>query len=367
MRDDDYYMGHALELAERGRGLTSPNPMVGCVIGSADGSIVGEGYHHAAGKPHAEVIALEKAGERARGATLYVTLEPCSTQGRTPPCVDALLGAGLSRVVVAVSDPNPGHSGRGLRRLKDAGIQVVEGVLKERAARLNESFFKWITTGLPFVTAKWAMTADGRIASHEGVRTAISGDESIARVQKMRVESDAVMVGSGTAIADDPRLTARLEGARQPLRVVVDSSARIGPDSMIVRTARQIPSLVATTRKAAEVDRSLLADAGVEVLRLDEKDGRVDLRALMGVLGERAITTVLMEAGGRLSGAMFDAGLVDKAVVFTAPRLFGHGPPPVQADGLPPLRLEEVEVERVGEDVMITGYPRTEGAACSRG
>jgi len=362
-------MARALELARMGLGRTSPNPMVGCVI-VREGRIVGEGFHEAAGAPHAEIAALREAGPRATRATVYVTLEPCCVKGRTPPCTEALIEAGVARVVAAMEDPNPRVSGRGFDRLQAAGIDVAYGALEPEAIRLNEAYAKWIQVGVPFVTAKWAMSVDGRTAAARGTRTRLTGDEANRRVHELRAASDAIVVGVGTVLADDPQLTARLPADqaphRQPLRVVVDSQARMPIESVLARTVHETPTLLVVTERADEHRMSALRSAGVEVVRLSSADGRVDIPSLLAELGRRELCSVLLEGGASLAGSFAAAGAVDKVVAFVAPRLLlaAEAPPvmdpPVNTAGLETMVLRGVQIERVGRDVMIAGYPAEE-------
>ncbi len=353
-------MHEALALARRGGGLTSPNPMVGAVVVAA-GEIVGRGYHPRAGEPHAEVFALREAGARARGAALYVTLEPCAHWGQTPPCTEAIIAAGIERVVAAMADPDHRVSGRGLRRLTEAGIETRVGVAEREARDLNEAYVKHRTTGIPFVTAKWAMTLDGRIATRTGESRWISGEASRALVHERRAATDAILVGIGTVLRDDPALTSRTASARQPRRIVLDSTLRIPPDARVL-SQDGTPVIIATTERASPAVRTVLEARGVEVLVAGGPDGRVDLTALLRDLGRRGILSLLVEGGGMVHGAFFDAGLVDKVMVFLAPKIFGGpAPGPVGGTGVAQLaqawRLARAEVHRLGEDLMIEGYP----------
>ena len=353
-------MQEALALARRGAGLTSPNPMVGAVVVAA-GEIVGRGYHPRAGEPHAEVFALREAGARTRGAALYVTLEPCAHWGQTPPCTEAIIAAGIERVVAAMAYPDQRVSGRGLRRLTEAGIETRVGVAEREARDLNEAYVKHRTTGTPFVTAKWAMTLDGRIATSTGESRWISGEASRALVHERRAATDAILVGVGTVLRDDPALTSRTAAARQPRRIVLDSTLRVPPDARVL--ARDgTPVIIATTERASPAVRTVLEARGVEVLVAGGPDGRVDLTSLLRDLGRRGILSLLVEGGGTVHGAFFDAGLVDKVLVFLAPKIFGGpAPGPVGGTGVAELvqawRLARAEVHRLGEDLMIEGYP----------
>ncbi len=359
---DRLFMREALALARRGRGSTSPNPMVGALV-VAGSEIVGRGYHLRAGEPHAEVLALREAGERARGATLYVTLEPCAHWGRTPPCTEAIIQAGIRRVVAAMVDPDENVRGRGLRRLAEAGLQTRVGVEEEDARRLNEAYVKHRTRGMPFVTAKWAMTLDGRIATRSGESRWISSEASRALVHRHRATTDAILVGIGTVLADDPQLTARPPIPRTPWRVVLDSRLRI-PLSARVLAQDGTPVVVATTSRAESAARRALEDRGVEVLVFDGPDGRVDLPALLRELAGRGVMSLLVEGGGTVHGAFLDAGLVDRVMVFVGPCLVGGpSPGPVAGSGVARLaeawRLSDLSVRRIGEDIVIEGYVRT--------
>lgn len=358
------FMRRALVLAKRGEGKTSPNPAVGCVI-VRDGAIVGEGWHRRAGTPHAEVHALRQAGELARNADVYVTLEPCSHYGKTPPCADALVEAGVRRVFVGMVDPNPKVSGRGIQRLQSAGIEVVAGILEAGCRRLNEPFVKHVTTGLPFVVLKSAMTMDGKTATSTGDSRWITNEKSRHYVHQLRSKVDGIMVGVGTVIADDPQLTARIPRGRDPLRIVVDSSLRIPPDSRILRQESAVTTVVATISK--DLNRiACLQSPGVEILECNEDGGTVDLRDLLARLGSRGVQSVLIEGGSTLAGRALRAGLIDKFVLFYAPKFLGgadgfglfSGPASRMMDEC--RRLKDVTVRRFGDDVMIEAYPEEE-------
>lgn len=356
-------MERALALARRAMGQTSPNPMVGAVV-VKNRRIIGEGYHHRAGAPHAEIHALSAAGDRAKGSDLYVTLEPCSTHGRTPPCTDAIIAAGIRRVVVAAVDPNPKHSGQGLELLKQAGLRVEVGLLGEAAHRLNEPFNKWIRTGMPFVTVKAAMTLDGKIATRTGESKWITGEKSRAFVQELRRASDAVMVGSGTVLADNPQLTVR-EGAveRQPWRVVVDGRGRSPLDAHVFSDEDRLRTMVLTSERAPAPWRRQLAEQGVTVIECGVRDAeRIDLSDALKRLAGRDVINVLVEGGGGLLGALFDARLADKAVFFYAPKIIGgaNTPTGVEGEGIAQLKdaisLRQVEWRHLGEDFVVIGY-----------
>ncbi|MDH7479839.1 MAG: bifunctional diaminohydroxyphosphoribosylaminopyrimidine deaminase/5-amino-6-(5-phosphoribosylamino)uracil reductase RibD, partial [Syntrophomonadaceae bacterium] len=318
-----------------------------------------------AGTPHAEVHALRQAGELARGATLYVNLEPCSHFGRTPPCCDAIIAAGISRVVTAMVDPNPLVAGRGLSRLADAGIAVECGIMEEPARELNEVFIKFITTGRPFVVMKSAISLDGKTATASGHSFWVTGEEARGQVHRLRNTYDAVMVGIGTVLADNPLLTTRLpagEEGRDPIRVVVDSGLRLPPASRVINPDSSAPLLVATTSRAPSDRRRELARLGVEVLVLPEQSGRVSLEHLMAALGERNITSVLLEGGATLNASALEAGLVDKLVVFIAPKLVGGSAAPGMIAGRGCSRMDQAwelkqpVLSQVGSDYMIVGY-----------
>jgi diaminohydroxyphosphoribosylaminopyrimidine deaminase/5-amino-6-(5-phosphoribosylamino)uracil reductase len=357
------WMRRALRLADRG--FTPPNPMVGCVL-VRDGVNVGEGWHPYAGQPHAEVFALRAAAEKAEGATAYVTLEPCSHFGRTPPCADALIAAQVKRVVVATLDPDPRVSGRGLTRLQSVGIEITLGVLEAQAQRVNAAFFHFHTTGVPFVILKAAMTLDGKIATRTGDSQWITGPQARRYVHVQRARSGAVLAGIGTLLADDPQLTARLPGIalpRQPLRVVVDSRLRTPPDCAAVRVASpETPLLIATCAPIdSERAHALLRD-GVEILLFPpDATGRVDLTALVQELGSRQIISLWVEGGGELHAALLKANLAHKALFFIAPKLLGGKDAPTPLEGVGPelmrhaVPLDALVVHRFGPDVALEG------------
>jgi diaminohydroxyphosphoribosylaminopyrimidine deaminase/5-amino-6-(5-phosphoribosylamino)uracil reductase len=360
-------MQHALALARKGTGLASPNPVVGCVI-VREGQIVGEGFHQFEWRDHAEVVALKSAGEKARGATLYVTLEPCNHTGRTGPCTEAIIAAGVQRVVAAMDDPNPVNSSRGFERLRTAGIDVFTGVGEEEARRLNEPFACWIRTKKPFVTLKSALTLDGqlalprsekRIGKNSGkYRSWITSEESRAEVHRMRHASDALLTGIGTILADDPLLTDRsgLPRRKRLLRVVLDSKLRLSAKSRIVKTSDD--DLVAFTSVPVNSAKARkLQDAGVEVIHAKTKNGCIDLPAVLAELGRREILSVLLETGPLLNGAALAAGIVHKLFLFYAPKIAGDNRVPFAfAPKLnhPPLRI--VRTQQFGPDFAIEAY-----------
>jgi diaminohydroxyphosphoribosylaminopyrimidine deaminase/5-amino-6-(5-phosphoribosylamino)uracil reductase len=357
---DDVHMRRALDLAERGLGVVSPNPLVGAVV-ARDGQVVGEGWHRGPGSPHAEVVAIDAAGDRARGATLFTTLEPCSHFGRTPPCAPRIAEAGIRRVVAAIGDPNPMVDGGGFSALRGAGVEVETGPLADEALHQNRAYLKHVRTGLPYVTLKMAASLDGKVAARAGSSRWITGEAARAEVHRMRAAADAVMVGAGTAIRDDPALTVRHPAylGRPKLRVIVDGAA-IVPETGQVFTDGRAPTLVATTERAPETRRRAWADAGAEVLVLgDPGTEHTPLDRLFETLGKRDLQHVLLEGGPTLAWAAADAGLVDRVVVFLAPVLLGGAGAPgiLMGAGSPSvsdaLRLQVVDVDRVGDDIRV--------------
>ena len=364
MSIDERYMRLALRLARKGLGKTSPNPMVGAVV-VRGGARVGQGYHHRAGEPHAEVLALRQAGKKARGATLYLNLEPCDHFGKTPPCTRAIFDAGIRRVVAGMRDPNPLVSGRGIRRLRREGVKVDVGVLEEECRELNAPFCKYMTSRLPFVTLKAAMSLDGKVATQSGDSRWISGETSRTYVHRLRSTVDAVLVGIGTILRDDPLLNVRLPGKKNilhPLRVIVDSKLRIPFRSRIVQTAGKYRTLVATTRKASPSKVEQLRPTGLESIFLkSDPHGRVSLRALMKELGRRGILSVLLEGGPTLNECALREKLVDRVLVFIAPKIIGGEKAPGMVGGNGPLRIQDgrplkiLRIRRFGSDLMIEG------------
>ncbi len=360
---DHALMNEALALAARGEGTVEPNPMVGCLI-VAGGRVVGRGWHQRFGGPHAEVGALAEAAEAARGGTMYVTLEPCCHHGKTPPCVDAILQAGLRRVVVAMRDPFPKVDGGGLGKLRAAGVDVVLGPLAEEAESLNGPYLKRVRTGRPWVIAKWAMTLDGKLASRTGSSQWISNAESRAIVHDLRGRMDAIIVGRGTAAADDPLLTARPPGPRIATRIVLDSQATLASDSQLARTARQAPVLVAVNPNADPANCQRLREAGCELLPLDPAGRSISLPCLLDELGRRDFTNVLIEGGSRLLGSAFDDQLIDEVHAFVAPKLIGgsDAPSPIGGRGLEPMaaarNLDDVAIRHLDGDLYISGRIR---------
>ncbi len=367
MNDDDY-MDLALSLAARGAGYVAPNPMVGAVV-VREGQVVGQGFHQAVGGPHAEVNAIDDAGERAAGATLYVTLEPCNHFGRTPPCTEKVMAAGIRRVVVAMADPNPDVRGGGNDLLRSKGIEVVCGVREAQARRLNASFIKFAATKRPFVVLKMAATLDGRIAASTGDARWVTGEAARAQVHRLRHAMDAIMVGIGTVKADDPELTARLSDGRgkDPIRLVLDTRLGMSKRAKVLTQVSEAPTYVVCGPEASDVDRRRLTASGARIMDASVKKGRIDLAALMGQLGKMGITSLLIEGGAQVAGSALAAGIVDKAVLFYAPKLLGgdDGTPMFRGQGAAWMKdamaLHDVSVERVGEDIMVVGYAHKDG------
>lgn len=359
--DDERWMAEALALARRARGLTSPNPMVGAVI-VRDAAAAGRGFHSRSGAPHAEIEALREAGGRANGATLYVTLEPCNHAGRTPPCVDALVGAGIRRVVAATADPNPQVRGGGANTLRRAGVEVLVGCLESEARALNRVFFTAMERMRPHVTLKCAMTLDGKIAASDRSSRWITGEAARREAHRLRSECDAIVVGIGTVLADDPALTVRLDppGPREPLRVVVDSRCRLPLTARLIASGDPGRVVVAVGDDAPGAHVEALVSRGVTVLQCKSREGHVDVSDLCGRLFGLDVRGLLLEGGSELSWAFVEAGLVDRVAVFVAPILLGGAgaPTPVGGRGLPlggGMRLRSVEVRPVGEDWLIEG------------
>jgi diaminohydroxyphosphoribosylaminopyrimidine deaminase / 5-amino-6-(5-phosphoribosylamino)uracil reductase len=365
---DEGWMARAVALAEGGRGTASPNPMVGAVL-VRNGRVVGEGFHRAAGLAHAEALALAAAGELAAGATCYVTLEPCAHHGRTPPCADALVAAGVARVVAAVADPDPRVGGAGLDRLRAAGVRVDVGAGAEAAAEQNAAYLTHRRLGRPRITLKAAASLDGKVAAPDGTSQWITGPAARADAHRLRAEADAVCVGAGTALADDPRLTVRLPGwsGRQPLRVLVDAAGRVGATGHLFDGEAE--TLVATTPAAPAAAVDAWKAAGAEVLMCEATVGQaVDLEDLVRALGERGVLELLVEGGPRLQASLWAAGLADRLVWYLAPlAIGGQGAPGLLDDGAATLadarRLRLASVDRFGEDLRLVAYPRPTGGA----
>jgi len=360
---DEQYMRQALSIAQHAIGRTSPNPMVGAVI-VCDGRVVGQGWHRQAGTPHAEINALQQAGDLAQGATMYVTLEPCSHYGRTGPCADALIAAGIKKVVVAMNDPNPLVAGQGIKKLREASIEVVEGVLAGEAAILNEIFIKYISTQMPFVVLKSAMSLDGKIAAFTGHSQWITGPESRERVQKLRDCYDAILVGIGTVLADNPSLTTRLSyRGKNPIRIIIDSMARTPLDAHVV-TDGLAPTIIVVTPEAPKDRIHALSACGAEVFVAKAKQGGVDLRELFKALTRQCISSILIEGGGSINASVLAENLVDKIYWFIAPKIIGGQGAlgPVGGQGVTDVNhaylFEDMNVEPIGQDLLISAYMR---------
>lgn len=358
---EEKYMYRAIELAKKGSGRTNPNPLVGAVI-VRDGQILSEGYHECYGQYHAErnaIVRAREAGTDLTGSTIYVTLEPCCHHGKQPPCTDAILESGISRVVVGSDDPNPLVSGRGYEILRKAGLQVVTHFLKEECDAINDVFFHFIRHRTPFVAMKYAMTMDGKIACHTGDSKWVTGETARAHVQKLRNHYRGIMVGIGTVLADDPSLNCRMEGGRNPIRIVVDSHLRIPMDSKLVKTAKNQPLIVACLEGQKE-KADMLEQKGVTVAVMPQQDGHVSLPALMTYLGEEGIDGILLEGGGRLNESALEAGIVGKVFCYLAPKIFGgeDARTPVEGQGkslaAEAWRFERTGLETLGEDLLIT-------------
>ncbi len=357
--DDSGYMRLALDLARRGEGKVSPNPLVGAVI-VRDGKIIGQGWHEKYGEKHAERNAIDSLTESAEGADLYVTLEPCCHHGHQPPCTDAIIEAGIKRVVIASGDPNPLVAGKGIRILRSHGIEVVEGVLREEAERMNEIFFHYITTRTPFVALKYAMTLDGKIACHTGASRWITGEEARRHVHVLRNRYSAILTGVGTVIKDDPLLTCRIPEGRNPLRVIADTSLRTPYEAAVVKTAGTVRTVIATCVS----DRNRIRpyeEAGCIVISLPEENGHVSMPALMRWLGENEVDSVLCECGGSLSWSLLESGFINKVYAYVAPKIIGgeSAPAPVGGAGVDDLssafHLEDIAVSRFGDDLLVEG------------
>ena len=343
-------------------GRTSPNPMVGALV-VRDGQIVGSGYHARAGTPHAEIHALRAAGEMARGATLYVTLEPCCHYGRTGPCSEAVISAGIGRVVMAMQDPNPQVAGKGVKRLREAGILVDGQILADQAKKLNEVFIKYITTGRPLVVMKTAMSMDGKIATAGGESKWITGAESRVRVHRLRDRYDAILVGVGTVLADNPSLTTRLPegGGKDPVRLVLDTGARTPLDAKVIKQASDAPAIIVTTPGAPPQRVRDLRDNGAQIMVIDGDDGGISLPGLLRELGRKEITSLLVEGGARVNGSFVKEELVDKVCWFIAPKIMGgaSAPGPVGGAGITALsgalEITDIQVGRYGDDICVEG------------
>ncbi len=373
---NEFYMQRAIELAKQGMGYTNPNPMVGCVV-VKDDRIVSEGYHQRYGEFHAERNALIHCGEEVRGADLYVTLEPCCHHGKTPPCTDIIIEKGIRRVFVGSLDSNPLVAGRGVQILRDAGILVETGILEAECRRLNEIFYHFMETKLPFVIMKYAMSLDGKIACATGDSRWVTGETARAHVHELRRLCKGIMVGIGTVLADDPMLNCRTARGADPIRIVCDSSLRIPLDCKLVKTAKEIPTLVACSLDAYQSPRRqakimALKEAGVEIIPTRGGHG-VHLQELMQILGEKNIDSILLEGGGTLNASALQEGIISKVYAYIAGKLIGGMDAPTPVSGMGADRMSQaiqlcrMEIRSLGEDILITGYPAAKGkeAVCS--
>jgi diaminohydroxyphosphoribosylaminopyrimidine deaminase/5-amino-6-(5-phosphoribosylamino)uracil reductase len=356
------YMKLALDLAKKGIGYTSPNPMVGAVV-VKDDKIVGQGYHHAYGEAHAEVNALNDAGNQAKGATIYVTLEPCNHTGKTPPCTHAIREAGIAKVVMAMSDPNPNVAGKGAQFLENKGVNVISGICETEAKALNQVFCKFIQTGKPFVTMKYAATMDGRIATQNGDARWISNEKSRQYVHQMRHANDAILVGIGTVIKDNPSLTTRLTDhpGKDPVRIIVDTHLRIDPNATVLTQSSQAETIIACSDEVSKMRGNMYQQRHVRVLPVPLINMRVDLDFLMSSLGQMNITSILIEGGSRIHSSAIQAGIVDQVCCFIAPKILGgDGYPVCQGDAPLDMKnavpVKNICVERFGDDIMIQGF-----------
>jgi diaminohydroxyphosphoribosylaminopyrimidine deaminase/5-amino-6-(5-phosphoribosylamino)uracil reductase len=364
---DTIYMERALELAKKGIGKTNPNPLVGAVI-VKDGVIIGEGYHQEYGGPHAEINAINNASMDVQGATMYVTLEPCSHYGKTPPCAQALVDHQIKRLVIAMKDPNPKVAGKGIAILEAAGIQVDVGLLKEEAEHINEIFIKFITRQEPFVLLKTAMTFDGKIATRSGASQWISNERSRQYVHQLRNQYSAIMVGINTVLTDNPSLTTRLDSGdnHHPTRVIVDTYGRLPMESKLVQTANIVPTILATTKFAKQDTMNQLKEKGVQILMCEVEENHVDLKDLMKKLGGKEIDSIMVEGGATINYSLLEQKLVDKVITFVAPKIFGgrEAPTPVGGIGIAnpenAIQLTNIRIVPFEEDIMIEGYVKGE-------
>ena len=357
---DQNYMLQAIQLAKQGEGWTNPNPMVGAVI-VKNGRIIGKGYHKKCGELHAERNAIASLTESAEGATIYVTLEPCCHYGKTPPCTEAIIEQKIKRVVIGSRDPNPKVSGKGIKMLQEAGIEVIEDFMREECDRLNPEFFHYITTKTPYVVMKYAMTLDGKIATKTGASKWITGEAARAEVQHMRHRYMGIMAGIGTVLADDPMLNVRVEGWKSPIRILCDSGLRIPLDGQIVKSAGKYRTIVAyADSENTEAKRKRLHEMGVETICCPDENNQVDLKKLMKYLGEEGIDSILLEGGGTLNDSALRAGIVQEVQAFIAPKLFGgmNSKTPVEGIGVrfpsEAVKLKCTDICQIGEDIRIT-------------
>jgi len=358
--DDEEWMRRSLRLAEKGRGRTSPNPMVGAVL-VKNGRVVGEGYHAKAGEDHAEIIALRQAGEEARGATLYLNLQPCTHYGKTPPCAPVVIRSGVKRIVIGMEDPNPLVKREGVESLREAGLEVEVGLREKECRRLNEAYCKYIMKKEPFIILKVAATLDGRIAARDGDSKWISGETSRRFVHRLRDQVDGVLVGIGTVLRDDPMLTARIRAGRNPFRIILDSRLRMPEEARVIAVSPS-KTIIVTTEAAPKDKIERLERRDVRILVLDSKEGRVSLRSCLSRLGEMEMMTLLVEGGSEINGSFLDEGLIDKLLLFLSPKLIGD----TQAVGIfggrgavnlkQAILLRELKTRRIGEDILVEGY-----------
>ena len=361
--EHDYYMKEALRLAVKGKGRTSPNPMVGAVI-VKNNKIIGKGYHKKAGFPHAEIEAIRDAGEKAKGSRLYVNLEPCSHYGRTPPCSEAIIKSGIKDVIIGMKDPNPLVAGKGIRKLKKAGINIVHGIMGKECRAINEPYIKYIAKKLPYVTLKVAGSLDGKISTKTGESRWITGDQARNYVHKIRDEVDAVMVGINTVLRDDPMLTTRLKkkDLRHPVRIILDSRLKIPLTAKSVQLKNGQKTIVATTAKASLRKKKILEKMGVGVLLIKEKESKVDMMDLMKKLGKMEISNIMIEGGAEVNASALQSGIVDKVIFFIAPIIIGgaNATSSIMGNGISLLKdavsIKEAKIKKLGRDFMLEGY-----------
>ncbi|MFP4135832.1 MAG: bifunctional diaminohydroxyphosphoribosylaminopyrimidine deaminase/5-amino-6-(5-phosphoribosylamino)uracil reductase RibD [Candidatus Acetothermia bacterium] len=356
------FMQRALDLAKKGGGYVNPNPQVGAVVVKED-EVIGEGYHEEFGGPHAEVRALDEAGEEAEGATLYVTLEPCAHYGKTPPCADRVIEAGISRVYVAIEDPNPEVSGKGIEKMRRSGIEVALGLMEEQARSVNEIFLHYVRTGRPFVLLKLAMTLDGKIATKSGDSRWITSEISRERVHELRGRYSGVGVGVGTVISDDPRLNVRMVEGPDGTRFVFDPRGRTPTDARLLDLESEAPTVIVVRKDTPEEATEPLEERGADLWRVDGSNGGIDLQDFIGRAGDNGYDSLLIEGGSEVAGSLIDRRLVDKVAFFYAPRVIGgrEGVPGVGGEGVTEVReglkVEDLEFTRKGDDLLVTGYP----------
>lgn len=374
MEEENYYMSRAIELAKSGWGKTNPNPLVGAVI-VRNGSIIGEGYHKKIGSYHAEIEALQSLKQDPKGSEIYVNLEPCSHFGKTPPCADALVKAGIKKVVIGMVDPNPLVSGKGISILKKAGIEVVTGVMEKECRILNEIFIKYITQKMPFVILKSAMTLDGKIATRSGDSKWITNEKSREFVHRLRDRVSAIMVGIDTVLMDNPSLTTRLQKSegKDPVRIVIDSKGRIPLDAKVINNLSEAPAILVIAEELPKEKLSFLSNKNVKVITAGNKEGKVDLNKLMKELYKMQIDSILLEGGGNLNYSALESGIVDKILMFIAPKIIGGADAKTPFEGLGVEKMSDAfslinyELKTFGKDILIEGYPsKDKESECSR-